>query len=187
MKALRHRSARVLPATIAGLVIVALAGALLWAAVVRLSTGRWWPQVDDAARTADGAAWTAPWALVAAGVIALAGLILLLCALLPGGFSHARLHAPEAEDGVVRGRVHCVVTTGGLATLASSTASRIDGVSGVSSSASAKSITITLTTPLRSTDSLVAEARAAVEERMRECGVQPVPRIKVQARTKEMS
>lgn len=187
MKALRHRPARVVPAVLVSIVMLALGAGLAWAAVERLSTGRWWPWLADAARSAEGAAWSAPWAMAAAAVVAVVGLVLVVWALAPGAFSTARVASPEPDDAVVRGGLHAVVTTGGLATLASGTAARIDGVSGVSSSATAKSLLVTLKTPLRSTEPLVAEARAAVEERLRRTGVSPAPRVRVRAQTKEMS
>lgn len=187
MSALRRRPARVVPAVVVSVVVLAAAGAVLWAAVARLSEGSWWPGLEEGTRTAGGLAWSAPVAVTAAGIVALAGLVLILCAVLPGGFNGARLRTPQPDDDVVRGRLEAIVTTGGLATLASSAASRVDGVSGVSSSATARTVLVALTTPLRETGPLVEEARSAIERRMEECGVRPAPRIRVRARTKEMS
>ncbi|WP_129656680.1 DUF6286 domain-containing protein [Rothia halotolerans] len=187
MKALRHRPARVLPAVLVSIVMLALAAALLWAAIARLATGQWWSQLSRAAQSVEQAPWAAPGAMVAAAVVAIIGLLLIIWALAPGAFTTARVASPEPEDAVVRGGVHAVITTGGLATLASGAAHQIDGVSGVRSSATAKSVLVSLTTPLRSRDSLVAEVRAAVEERMRRSGVFPAPKIRVRAHTKEMS
>ncbi|WP_129358371.1 MULTISPECIES: DUF6286 domain-containing protein [Micrococcaceae] len=187
MKSLRRRPSRAIPSAIVLLLALIIGLGFIWAGIQKLSTGQWWPQLSSAADSASSASWNSPWGWVAAIVAAVLGLILLLCAFLPGGFNAAQLKRQQAASGHSRGPVDAVVSNRGLATLASSAASQVDGVSGVKSSATAKRVLVNVTTPLHETTSLEEEVRAAVEERLASADLVRFPKVRVSAQSKDVS
>lgn len=187
MKSLRRRPSRVIPSVLVLLVVMVVGLGLMWAGIQKLSTGQWWPQLSSAADSASSASWNSPWGWGAAIAAAVLGIILLLCAFLPGGFNAARLKAQQAASGHARNPIDAVVRNRGLATLASSAASQVDGVSGVKSSATAKSVIVHVTTPLNSTAGLQDEVRTAVEERLASADLVRFPKVRVSAQSKDVS
>lgn len=169
------------------LVILAIGVVLTWAGIHKLSTGQWWPQVSSAADSASSAAWDSPWGWAAAAVAAIVGIILLLCAFLPGGFNAAALEQQHEGDGHSRGPIEAVVNNRGLATLASAAAAQVDGVAGVKSTATPKNVAVRITTPLRSTEELQNQVRAVVEERLASAGLDRLPKVRVSAQSKDVS
>lgn len=187
MKSLRRRPTRATASVIVALVILAIGVVLTWAGIHKLSTGQWWPQVSSAADSASSAAWDSPWGWAAAAVAAIVGIILLLCAFLPGGFNAAALGQQHEGDGHSRGAIEAVVNNRGLATLVSAAAAQVDGVAGVKSTATPKNVAVRITTPLRSTEELQNQVRAVVEERLASAGLDRLPKVRVSAQSKDVS
>ena len=187
MKTIRQRPARIVPATIVSILILALGVALGWAGINKLSTGQWWPQLEDGVSSASTAAWDSPWGWGAAIAAAVVGLILLITAWTPGSFNRAKIQpaAPE-QEGVARS-VDAVITHKGMATLASAAAAQVDGVSSVSTSAAGSSVFVRVDTPLRETEGLVNDVTLAVQDRLKTVGLTQAPKVRVRANTKDKS
>jgi hypothetical protein len=184
---LRRRPARVVPAVVVALVLLVLALALLLVCVQRVADGVWAPGVESTAGSLEAAAWSSRWAWPAAILTALVGLALLLCALLPGGRKAVLLEPLDAHELEEGAEAEAVLSSSGLAALASAAASEVDGVGSVRTSASDRDVRIRVTTPLRSDRELVREVTSAVQERLADAGVARTPSIRVRTRTKEVS
>jgi len=187
VKSLRRRPLRATPSIVVALVILAVGILLTIAGIQKLSTGQWWPQLTDAANSASSAAWNSSWGWGVAIASAVLGVILLLCAIIPGGFNAAMLgRQPEPTSGA-RGPIDAVVDNRGLATLASAAAAQVDGVAGVKSTATPKKVTVQITTPLRSTEALVGQVQQAVENRLASAELETFPKVRVTAQSKDVS
>ena len=187
MKTIRQRPARIIPAVVVSLIILLLGVALGWAGITKLTTGQWWPQLEEAVASAASAAWASPWGWGCAIAAALIGLILLIIAWIPGEYTRARVHAAKpSQEGVARSNA-AVITHKGLATLASAAAAQVDGVSSVSSSATGNSVLVRVNTPLRETRGLVSEVTTAVQDRLKTVGLIHTPKVRVRANTKDKS
>lgn len=187
MKSLRRRPSRAIPSVVVLVLVLIVGVGLLWAGIQKLSTGQWWPQLSSAADSASSASWNSPWGWGAAAVAVVLGLVLLLCAVLPGGFNAARLNRQQVDADYSGAPIEAVIGNRGLATLASSAASQIDGVSGVKSSATAKTVIVRVTTPLHESSELVGEVKAAVEERLASADLTRFPKVRVSAQSKDVS
>lgn len=143
--ALRHRSARRVPAVIASLCLLALGVLAVWAAVARLAQGRWPAWLESAGSTVAGQQWNAPWVIVAAVVAALLGLVCLIAAVKPGPPSAWRLDAPAV--GSDEPSTELVISRRGVARLAAANADLVDGVDRVTAKAGNRAVQLTVRMP----------------------------------------
>lgn len=185
MSATRNLPSRTIPSSLTAVVLLLVAVGLGWLAIARLVQGSWPAGVETAAGGAEPLTWADPLMWAAGIILAVLGLILLLAAVLPGHFSAVRLDDTRSESGAERMSV--VVPNSSLARLAVSEAAIIDGVGGVRASAGPRRVDVNVTTPLRETSSLAAEVRDAVRTRFEGLGAQPVPKVVVHTRTKDIS
>lgn len=181
---LRHRPSRTIPALIVAILLLATAVALAWLAVARLVDGTWSTILQGPRDWLAGLRWDSPsiWGIgVAAGVL---GLVLLLCAVIPGAFSAltVRNTAREAADsdndkepGVYQRET--VMTRRAVAHLARAQCVQIDGVATASATASNKRVHLKVKTSLRETRDLRTRVTDAVRERLDTIGLDPVPRV----------
>ncbi|WFP16496.1 DUF6286 domain-containing protein [Citricoccus muralis] len=186
MKHLRRRPPRTAVSLVVAVVVVAIAGATLWAGLTALFTGDWPPAVAELLTGVSDLSWNGVAGWSVAVVAALVGLVLVLCAVIPGAQNAAPLDAPEPTE-ATRTPVEALLLTQGMATLVSAVAAQVDGVAGVRTSAGPRSVVVTVTTPLRETETLVAEVREHVEQRLAGTGLTRVPRVRVTAQVKEAS
>ena len=116
--------------------------------------------------------------------VAAVGLILLLCALVPGAFNALTVRNAaraasggdtDTEPGVYERET--VVTRRAVAYLARAQCVQIDGVSTATATASNKRVHLKVKTSLRETEDLRTLITDAVQERLDTIGLDPVPRI----------
>ncbi|RZU63260.1 DUF6286 domain-containing protein [Zhihengliuella halotolerans] len=167
---LSRRPARVTPATIVALVIAAAGAGLVTLAVLRLSNGTW-PGAATAIAEFGAQAWGAP--LVAAGGAAAAviGLVLLLCAVLPGRPSSRPARSAES--------VEAVVTRRGIERMVEHRVGGIDGVSTCRARVRGHKVSVVARTPLRDHSDLSTAVSAASENVLRSALDGSVPRTTV--------
>ena len=84
---LRHRPSRAVPALIVGFLLLAAGVTLVWLAITRLVDGAWPALLQGPRDWLAALTWNDPaiWQIGTAAVVA--GVILLLCALIPGGYN----------------------------------------------------------------------------------------------------
>ena len=159
--------------------IVLAAMVLLTVSCVQLLQGR--PPLlpfDAVAAQASALSLDAVPVLIGGGVLVVLGLVLLLCAWLPG--------TPDVFPLTDRpGRVIAGVTRRTLRTDLNAAAAGIDGISGATTTVTPGRVRATARTELHDTTGLADQVRAAVGERLAAVGLQRPPRIAVRiARTR---
>ncbi|MET3720912.1 MULTISPECIES: DUF6286 domain-containing protein [unclassified Arthrobacter] len=171
---LRRRPSRTVPASIVGILLLAAGVALVWLTVARLIDGTWSTLLLGPRDWLTGLAWNAPdvWGVgIAAGVV---GLILLLCALIPGRFSALTVRSASGDD--AEGR-ETVITRSAVAHLAKAQCVQIDGVSSASATATNKRVHLSVKTSLRDAGDLGTRVTDSVRDRLKAIGLDPVPRV----------
>ncbi|PYI69773.1 hypothetical protein CVV68_01300 [Arthrobacter livingstonensis] len=171
------------------ILLLAAGVALTWLAVARLLDGTWSTILQQPRNWLAGLRWDSPdlWGLGVAAVVL--GVVLLLCALIPGAFTAltvrnaAREDTGVGQDGVGQDnepgmyKRETVMTRRAVAHLARAQCVQIDGVSAASATASNKRVHLKVTTSLRETEDLRARVTDAVRERLDTTGLDPVPRV----------
>lgn len=165
-----RRSRRALPATLFALVLLA-ASALVAVCAIQLALGET-PLVsyDLVAGRLSRTPWVAAEVLVAGAVVAGAGLVLLLAAVVPG---RART-APLDE--------HTAVSRRGLRN-AMRTAAEVDGVESATVRVARSRVKASVRTHRANTDGLADAVRQSVERRLAEIALLRTPRVVVRVKT----
>lgn len=181
---LRRRPSRTVPALIAAIVLLAASVGLAWLSIARLIDGTWSTLMQGPRDWLVGLRWdsTSMWAI---GVVAVVlGLILLLCALIPGAFSAltvrnatARADTDGQEHEHTAGERETVMTRRAVAHLARAQCVQIDGVGTATATASNKRVHLQVKTSLRETDDLRTRIVDEVRDSLNTIGLNPVPRI----------
>ncbi|PYI65712.1 hypothetical protein CVV68_16845 [Arthrobacter livingstonensis] len=177
---LRHRPSRTVPALIVSLVLLALSVALVWLSIARLVNGHWPTLLQGPRDWLNSLAWSAPSIWGIGMVAALVGVILLLCAIIPGGFSALEVHDSGRSSGELASPVReqeTVMTRRAVARLAKAQCEQIDGVGSASATATARRVHLSIQTPLHEHGDLGTRITASVRARLEETGLEPVPRI----------
>ena len=185
---LRHRPSRAIPALIAGILLLAAGAALVWLSVTRLVNGSWPPVLQGPSDWLAALAWNDP-AVRQIGIAAVAaGVILLLCAIIPGGFSALTLDDSGTGAGVEAPPVQeqeTVMTRRAVAHLAKARCLQIDGVGSASATATTRRVHVTVTTSLHEPGDLRQRITDAVRARLEESGLSPMPQVTATVRSRE--
>lgn len=181
MKRFPRRSA---PAVLVALVVLATC-VLVTAVAVRQVLGLT-PWIDT--RAVFGALhdtrWTDPVVTLAATACVVLGVVLLLCALLPGTPTVLPLRDDDpgtdraVDSGVTRRSLHRALRTA---------ASSVDGVTTAGIALTRRAVTATVTTDRTTTAGLADAVRAAVEERLDRIGPVTRPAVSVRVRARRAS
>lgn len=179
--ALRRRPSRTVPAVIVALLLLTLAVAMVWICVLRLSTGTWPKFVSQAANWAHDVSWGSTTAVTAAVGVAVIGLVLLWCAVIPG--QHTAMRVSNDDLDKVDAATEVVMSRSSIARLATARADEVDGVGSVSTSVGGRSVKLSITTPSSQRDAVSANVKQRVREALQAAGIDPVPRVSVNIRT----
>jgi len=177
-QSLQRRSSRSLPASVTAIVLLVIAGLAVWAAVAYLAAGEWPRFIVAAGEAAAGATWNDPWVWAGAIVALLAGLVLLLAAVLPGRHTAIRIPADSAN-----GLTEVVISRRGLARLSAAHVGHTDGVESSSATATGKAVSVVVSTSLHEPGTLSRDIKDSLEGRFRDIGLNPLPRVSVRVRT----
>lgn len=158
---LRRRPARALPSALVCLAVLLVVGYLIWAMVVRLADGQWPEPIATAVPAILETPLSHPGVLTAAIIATVLGVILLLCAILPGRYRHSVLRLDES---LYPGSQETVLTHRGLANIVRTRTSRLDGVGSVSSKVTGRRVELAVRTPLHETGEVTERVRAKAED-----------------------
>lgn len=185
---LRHRPSRAVPALIVGIMLLAAGVALVWLSITRLVNGSWPTPLQGPRDWLAALAWNDPavWQIGIATVVA--GVILLLCAIIPGGFS--ALTIDDSGTGVGDGappvrEQETVMTRRAVAHLAKARCVQLDGVGSASATASTRRVHLSVTTSLHEPGDLRSRITDAVRARLEETGLSPVPQVTATVRSRD--
>lgn len=182
----RSRPARVVPAVIVAIIILAIAVGLGWAAIAAIAAGGSGDSALSSGFSGFGSLGAMTWgaaAVITAGVImALLGLIFLVIGISPGAKRNIgyRTEAPEHIE-----RFEVVLPTSALASLAATAADSVDGVSSVRAASNASSTIVTFSTPVRDNDEIRRDVDAAVTQRFASIAFNRTPTVKVRAQRRQ--
>lgn len=176
---LRHRPNRNIPAFLVGLLILAMGVALVWVTILRLANGYWPRGLHEALNGLEVLRWNDSLTWGIAAVMVVAGAVLVLCAVLPGGFGALKIKsaAGSIADDLPHGAQEIVMTRRAVAHLAKAQCLDIDGVGSASATATAKHVQLHIRTPLHDHGDLGQRAAQRVRTRLESAGVEPVPRV----------
>lgn len=182
----RARPARVVPAVIVALILLALAVGLGWAAIAAIAAG----SSGDSALSSGFSGFTdlgaAQWgatAIIAVGAaLLLLGLIFTIAGISPGA---KRIIGYRAEAPEHTARFEVVLPTSALSNLAAAAADSVDGVSSVRAASNASSTNITFSTPVRDNDQIRTDVDAAVSQRFSQIAFDRTPTVKVRAQRRQ--
>ncbi len=183
---LRHRPSRAVPALIVGILLLASGVAVVWLTIARLMNGTWPTLLQGFRDWLTALAWNGPgvWGIGIAAVVV--GLILLLCAIVPGGFSALPVRdsgSPDEAQPPVQEQ-ETVMTRRAVAHLARARCGEIDGVSSASATATGKRVHLNVKTSLRDTGDLRTRITDGVREHLEATGLDPVPRVSATVQSK---
>lgn len=182
---LRRRPARTVPSLVVGILLLAIGVGLAWLCIARLVSGSWSTLLQAPRNQLATLTWSDPLAWSMAAVAVAVGLILLLCALVPGGFNTLRVRSSSGEE-TGRGDVQAqsgnpgqqtVMTRRGVAHLARAQCVQVDGVSTASVTVTAKKVHLKVGTSLRETKDLHTLVTDGVRNRLTAIGLDPVPEV----------
>lgn len=176
---LRHRPNRTIPAFLVGLLMLATGVALVWLTILRLANGYWPPGLREALNGLAVPSWNDPWTWGIGAVLVVAGVVLVLCAVLPGGFGALKIKSAGGSiaDDLPPGAREIVMTRRAVAHLAKAQCLDLDGVVSASATATAKHVQLHIRTPLHAHGDLGKRAAQRVRIRLESAGVEPVPRV----------
>ncbi|GAA1200918.1 DUF6286 domain-containing protein [Prauserella alba] len=167
---MKRRPRRSLPASLVALVTMA-AGALAAVTAVQLLLGEPpWISYDAVARALHGLRWTDTAVLLIGIGTALVGLLLLLCAFVPG----ARTVLPLAPGD---GSVDCGAAQRSYRNALHSAAARVDGVRDVKVKARGRSVRAVVRTDRTNTTGLAEAVERAVTQRIDQLGPERRPTV----------
>lgn len=176
---LRHRPTRTIPALVVGLLMLASGVALVWLTIWRLAHGFWPPGLRGMRNWLTALDWADPgiW-MIGAGLV-MAGVVLVLCAAIPGGFGALKVAGADGSgaDGMPDAAREIVMTRRGVAHLAKAQCLDLDGVGSASATATAKHVQLHIRTPLHDQGDLGAQAAQRVRICLEAAGLEPVPRV----------
>ncbi|MDO4253610.1 MAG: DUF6286 domain-containing protein [Kocuria sp.] len=180
--ALRRRPARVLPSMLVALLGIALVAVVATAAIQRMTQGQWPQWVSDSASTVSNTPSTDPLTLTTGIVIAVIGLVILACALLPGAFNRAQL---RVDDSLYSGEQDTVLTNRGLVHIVEASVNRVDGVRSVRADVSTRKVRLNVETPLRDSDRIRSEAAETAHATLRKLPLVKQPAVAVSIQHKK--
>lgn len=181
-RSLRRRPSRTVPAVVVAVVLFVLSVALVWGAVLRLSSGSWPDPVSQAGTWAGELSWGETLLVVIAGAAVLIGLVMVFFALSPGRPSAMWLQTEAVETD--QGSTEVVMTRRSVAKLAHARADDIDGVDSVSSTVGSRRVSLSVTTASTRRDEIQEAVTKTVDETLRTAGLNPMPRVAVTVRTR---
>jgi hypothetical protein len=185
---LRHRPSRAVPSLIAGILLLATGVALVWLTITRLVNGTWSALLQGPRDWVAALAWEDP-AVRTIGIAAIAaGVILLLCAIIPGGYNSLTINGSGTGAGDEAPPVQeqeTVMTRRAVARLAKARCLQIDGVGSAAATATTRRVHLSVKTSLHEPGDLRARVTEAVRARLEETGLSPVPQVTATVRSRD--
>ncbi len=185
---LRHRPSRAVPSLIVGILLLAVGVALVWLTITRLVNGTWPTLLQGPRDWLAALAWNDP-AVRQIGIAAIvAGVILLLCAIVPGGFNALTIDDSRSGAGAEAPPVQereTVMTRRAVARLAKARCLQIDGVGSAAATATTRRVHLSVKTSLHEPGDLRTRIIEAVRARLEETGLSPVPQVTATVRSRD--
>jgi Family of unknown function (DUF6286) len=170
-----RRPRRVVPASIVALVVLAVMVLLVWSCVQVLLGRQPVLPFAELGEQGAGLTWNAVPVLVTGGALAALGLVLLVCAWLPGTPNVLPLAAVDGDTG----RTRTGATRRGIRQAVAMAAGRVDGVSTATAQVTPGRIRTTVRTSLNDAGALPGQVRAAVDGQLSTIALRRAPKVSV--------
>ncbi len=175
---LRRRPSRTVPAAIVAVLVTAAGVAGVWAAVQKLSTGKWPGWVGGTHLWGATQTWGSVIVVVISIVVALVGLLLLITALRPGMPTAYEIDPGGAKESRTEtDSTEFVMTRRAVAKLATAHADLVAGVDSVSAAVTSRRVNLSVTTSSAQTDEIDKLVTAKVTDALTAVGLSPQPRV----------
>lgn len=179
-----RRPRRVVPASLVALLVLAVMVLLVWSCAQVLLGQQPVLPFAELAEQGSTLTWNALPVLVAGGVLAALGLVLLACAWLPGApnvLPLADLATPTGNDARndAAGHTRAGATRRGVRQAVALAAGRVDGVSGATAQVTPRRVRTTVRTSLNDTSALTGQVLIAVGEQLSTIALQRAPKVSV--------
>jgi hypothetical protein len=184
LRRVRRRPGRYPAAMIIALLLIVLGGTVAWVAITRLATGGWPSFVETGSGWLSGQSWGSPWLLGAAVIIGVLGLILVVLAIKPGRHHSVVLDqapAEQVEDSAT------ILSYRGLARLAAIHTRQLDGADDVRATVGSRKVRIDVRGPRTDQAELRRSVAESVTGRLADLKLQPLPRVVVRSRHREVN
>ncbi|MHA7210435.1 DUF6286 domain-containing protein [Arthrobacter sp. MDT1-65] len=169
---IRRRPARSIPAIICAVLLLGAASAAVWAGVTALAGDS---RLLDAAATVTAAPWSDQAVLAAAILTAVAGLLLILIALVPGRYDAHVINHGGVARAALRNR--------GLETFLTDVATTIDGVDSARTAVPNRRAEVRVATYLLERGELKATVTRTLQQRIDALDLAHPPRVSVSVST----
>ncbi len=169
---IRRRPARSIPAIICAALLLGAASAAVWAGIAAFTGDT---RLLGAATAATAVPWSDQAVLVTAILTAVAGLVLILIALVPGRYDAHLIHHGGAARAALRNR--------GLETFLTDVANTIDGVDSARTAVSNRRAEVRVATYLLERGELRATVTRTLQQRIESLDLAHPPRVSVSAST----
>ena len=180
--ALRRRPSRTIPATLAGILLLAVGVGAAVMPILRLATGTWPTMVSTPANALAALTWFSPTMITIAVVIAVVGIVAIVSAIKPGALSSL----PLTLDGVTGPDREVVIGRSSVARLAAGYADLVDGVDQVTAVTGRRSVRLAVRAPIDLAPETASEIRTNVTQQvvagLTGAGVHPLPTVSVTVR-----
>lgn len=173
---IRRRPDRRIPALVVSLALIALGGLGVWWSASALFEG----QPLAGVQRAENLTWASGLIIATASIIVVSGLLLVLCALVPGRAAVVNIDSTEWGPGR-----NTVVTTRGLARMAEAEAERTEGTVDAKAQGRPRRVDLRVGTVAPEAKEVRMLLAGRVTERFRALSLKRVPRVAVHTRGKE--
>ncbi len=185
---LRQRPSRAIPASVVGVLLLAAGVLLVWVTIARLTNGTWPPVLQGPRDWLTSLTWNSAGVWWIGAGAAVAGVILLLCAIIPGSFGALMVNDAGTNPGgnsAPAQEQETVMTRRAVAHLAKAQCLRIDGVGSASATATTKRVHLSVQTPLHNIGDLRSRVTDSVRKGLESAGLNPVPHVTATIQSKD--
>lgn len=171
---LTRRPARVLPSAVLAIIAIAAGGLGTWLLGAYALDGTWPAPAADAVAAAGSVRLDSPPVLIAAGVVALLGLIFVISAIVPGDSGHRAILADDVPGQVA-------VSRRDIARRVQRRIEHVDGVHDARVTVEKRRVDVLVHTPVDDTETVRRRSQAVAEETLAQLRpTQPLrPRVRV--------
>lgn len=173
---IRRRPDRRSPALLVSVLLIALGGLGIWWSASALLEHQSLAGLEEL----ENRTWASGLVIGTAAAVAVSGLLLILCALIPGRASVASIDSTQWDSGR-----NTVVTTRGLARIAEAEAERTEGIVGGKAHGGPRRVRLQADTVAPEASEVRMLLSGSVTDRFRALGLKRVPRVVVHTRRRE--
>lgn len=178
---LRPRPARRTPATITAALLLAAGGLAAAAGIARLATGQPPRPAIRLLRSVSTLSWSDATMIIASGIAAALGIVLLVCAIVPGKRDAADLLVPQGGE-PAPATVEAAIGHKTLTHMVAARAQTLNGIDRIRVHGNTRVLQVHATTPTRYVDQVRQDLADTVAQTLTSTGIQRPPKTRLHVR-----